>query len=91
MDYVTYLARSSTPVFKTILKVSVLLTGILDAVPVVAHKTKGSTQTSGFARCHAKVTGYTSSGCLQNTIGVNIRRLPGNILLLVVKTDDLTS
>jgi len=48
MDYVTYLARSPTLVFKTILKVSVLLLGILDAGPVVSHKTKGSTQISRF-------------------------------------------
>jgi len=52
MDHVTYLARSSTRVFKTILKFSLILAGILDAVPVGALKTKGSTQTSRFARCH---------------------------------------
>jgi len=58
MDHVTYLARSSKPVFMTSNN-SLVLAGILDAVPVVAHKTKGSTQTSGMARCHANGTGYT--------------------------------
>jgi len=80
MDHVTYLARSSTPGFETILKVSLILTGILDAVPVVALKTKGSSQTSWFAWCHANVTGYTSSGCQRNTTDITF-------FILVVKPD----
>jgi len=75
MDYGAYLAQFSTPELKTILKFSLELTDILDAVPVVAHKTKGCTQTSGLARCYANVTGCTSTGFLRNTIGTNICRL----------------
>jgi len=68
MYHVTYLARSSTPVFWNNSRGFVdTLKSILDGVPVVTHKTTGRVQASRVARCRSNVKGSTSSGYLRST------------------------